>query len=759
MTTRFPRLAVLLTCAALTVSLLGQGKNMGQAGQYYKQTPAKQKLKIIGPKTGEKSEIKFTTGKSATAHPIFEKDEYAILEPEVYIEYQDIKIHADKVTLNFKTKDVVAQGHVVIDQGPNRISASQVYYNLDTKLGTFFNATGMMDPSLNFTGDKIEKTGEATYHLENGVFTSCDLDKPSWSFHVKVADITLDDYAHMHDFSFRAHEIPIFWAPYLVWPTKPDRSRGFLIPRLLFSNRFGQRLEVGYFLPIGESADVTAYADLNTKGYNGLGVDLRYLPSPNIKLGELSAYTVHDAESGNQQWRYNYKHSQDNLPGGFRGVVDVEDFSDLEFFRSYDRDPRIHTLSQVYSSAYLTKNRPTYSLNLLTDRRDIVLGTGNDRQRFEQLPTVQFRVYPKRIAETPFYFSLESSASHLALSNLTSIVDTDYGRADFFPTLSMQVRTPPWFSIRPQISYRETWYSNSLRDDLARNTKGQELMSDESLARSYGQAQVEVVGPSFSRVFDKAAGGFTRFKHVIEPRFTYLYTTDVKDQSRVIPFDTVDTPFLPIVRDSVQYALTQRIIGKEAGPNGSSREVLSFALRQSVSLSKSFTNTTGGNLPGSSAPPGDNKFTPLVASLHFNPYQTLTFDANATYGNTTHQLDQSSVSANLIGSGARADKYLSFTYFASYRDPTQTFDTSSSQIRLNTGSSILHDRLRADVQLNFDAKKGTFLEQRYLIGGNGSCYGVAVEYRRYLVYDPLPRPATSYGIAVTLKNVGTIGTH
>jgi LPS-assembly protein len=758
MTTRFLRLAVLLTSAALTASLLGQGKNMGQAGQYYKQSPPK-KFKVIGPKTGEKSEIKFTTGKSATAHPIFEKDEYAILEPEVYIEYQDVKIHADKVTLNFKTKDVVAQGHVVIDQGPNRIAASQVYYNLDTKLGTFFNATGMMDPSLNFTGDKIEKTGEATYHLENGVFTSCDLDNPSWSFHVKVADITLDDYARMHDFSFRAHRLPIFWAPYLVWPTKPDRSRGFLIPRLLFSNRFGQRLEVGYFLPIGETADVTAYADLNTKGYNGLGVDIRYLPTPNIKLGELSAYTVHDAESGNQQWRYNYKHSQDNLPGGFRGVVDVEDFSDLEFFRSYDRDPRIHTLSQVYSSAYLTKNRPTYSLNLLTDRRDIVLGTGNDRQRFEQLPTVQFRVYPKRIAETPFYFSLESSASHLALSNLTSIVNADYGRADFFPTLSMQIRTPPWFSIRPQISYRETWYSNSLRDDLARNAKGQELLSDESLGRSYGQAQVELVGPSFSRVFNKAAGGFSRFKHVIEPRFTYLYTTDVKDQTRVIPFDTVDTPFLPIVRDSVQYALTQRIIGKEAGPNGSSREVLSFALRQSVSLSKPFTNTTGGNLPGSSVPPGDNKFTPLQASLHFNPYQTLTFDANATYGNITHQLDQSSVSANLIGSGTRADKYLSFTYFASYRDPKQTIDTSSSQIRLNTGSSILHDRLRADIQLNFDAKKGTFLEQRYLIGGNGACYGVALEYRRYLVYDPLPRPATSYGIAVTLKNVGTIGTH
>jgi LPS-assembly protein len=760
MTTRLSRLAVFFLASA-AASAVAQTKDLGPAAQYYKQTPPKNRFKILQSPTKGKGDIKYSLPPGG--HQQFEKDEYAILEPDVTIEYQDVKVHADKITVNFKTRDVVAQGHVIVDQGPNRISADQVYYNLDTKLGTFFHATGAMDPSLYFTGDKIEKTAEESYHLENGVFTSCDLDQPAWSFHVASADITLDDYAHLHRFSFRARKLPIFWAPRLTWPTKKDRSRGFLIPRLLISpdpNGFGSRLEMGYFIPIGDTADTTLYADLNTKGYNGLGVDVRYLPTPDIKLGELNLYTVHDAASGAQQWRYKYRHSQENLPGGFRGVVDVEDFSDLGFFRNYDRDPRLHTLSQVYSSAYLTKNRSNYSLNILADRRDIVLGTGNERQRFEQLPTLQFRTYPSRILSTPLYFSLESSLSHLAMSNLTNIVDASYARADVFPTLSAQIRTPSWLSIRPQVSFRETYYTQALDPAGTRNAQGQQEVADESLNRSYAQAQVEVVGPSFSRVFNIQGGGFSKFKHVIEPRFRYLYTTDVKDQNRVIPFDTVDTPFLPIVRDSVEYSLTQRIIGKEAGPNGNSREVLSFALRQTVSLSNAFTTQTGGNLPGSSLPPGDgSKFTPLTASLHVNPYQSITFDANASFGNVSHQIDQSSVSANLVGSGDRADKYLSFTYFATYNQPSSTFDSSSSQIRLNTGSSILHDRLRGDIQLNFDAKKGTFLEQRYLLGGNGSCYGLALEYRRYLVYDPLPKPAHSYGIAVTLKNVGTIGTH
>src|SRR5205823_13555294 len=182
---------------------------------------------------------------------------------------------------------------------------------------------------------------------------------------------------------------------------------------------------------------------------------------------------------------------------------------------------------------------------------------------------------------------------------------------------------------------------------------GQQVAVDDKLTRQYAQGQVDVVGPSFSKIFNKEFGGFTRFKHVIEPRIRYIYTSNVADQERVIRFDTVDSPFLPIVRDSVEYSLTQRIIGREKGAGASSREVLSFSLRQSVSLSKPFTNTTGGNLPGTTTPVGENKFTPLLASLHVNPYQSLTFDGNATFGNVSHQLDQISISANLVGTGKR----------------------------------------------------------------------------------------------------------
>jgi len=720
---------------------------------------------IPGPKPGG-GEIKWRANDVEA-----QKDEYMILERDVHIEYQDIKLASDKVTVNLKTHDVVAEGHVVIDQGPTRITADQAIFNLDSKTGTFFNATAVMDPSMYFAGDRIEKLDEDTYRMTNGVFTSCDLDRPAWSFNVGNAEVSVDDYAHMRDIVFRAGGLPVFYLPRLVWPTKRDRTQGFLIPRARYHQTFGSRLEMGYFIPVGESADATIFADVNFQEYFGAGAEIRYVPSENVKIGDLRGHIVNNAARGQLEWKYQYRHAQENLPGGFRGVVDVQDFSNLDFFRDYDDDTRLHTLSQIYSSAYLTKNRPKYSLNILSDRRDIELlvedpedldpSDGIDlataRQRFEQLPSVQFRMYPQRIARTPVYFSMESSASHLRSGGVSPLgerrVDADYMRADIFPTVSLQLRTPSWFSVKPQLSLRETYYTASMQCPFDAETCGvRELRDDESISRSYAQGQVETVGPSFSRVFNHATGGFSRFKHVIEPRVRYVYTTDVQNRNEIVRFDTVDSPFLPLVQNSVEYSLTQRIIGKESGEAGNAREVLSFALRQSVALSEPFEQ--------SSFTTGEHRFTPLLASLRFNPYQAVTFDASASFGNISHQLDQVSVSANLVGTGERADKYINFTYFASLNPPGLS-NASTSQLRINTGSALANERIRADVQLNFDVEERQFLEQRYLLGWTGSCYGVALDVRNYKLFGVgiAEQNRNSFGIAVTLKNVGTISTN
>ena len=149
-----PLLVFFLSCLAAP-TLLAQAKDMGPAAQYYKQTlPKKGKFQVFTPpKKG--GEVQYKANRQT-----LEKDEYAILEGDVEIKYEDIKFTADKMTYNKRTSDVTAQGHVILDQGTTRLAGDQAIFNLDTKTGTFFHATGSMEPAMYFTGEKLEKLEE-----------------------------------------------------------------------------------------------------------------------------------------------------------------------------------------------------------------------------------------------------------------------------------------------------------------------------------------------------------------------------------------------------------------------------------------------------------------------------------------------------------------------------------------------------------------------------------------------------------------------
>ena len=269
----------------------------------------------------------------------------------------------------------MAEGHVIIDQGPTRITANQAIYNLDSKTGTFFNATGTMDPSMYFSGDRIEKVDEDTYRMTNGVFTSCDLDRPAWSFHVGHADVTLDDYARMRNISFRARGLPIFWTPRLIWPTKRDRSQGFLIPRARFTDKFGPRLRERLLHPDRRLRRRHALRRRQHRDATSAPASICATSRARTSRSATSArYAVttspaETASSGSTSTATRRR----TCPAASAASSTCRTTRDLNFFREYDDDPRMLTLSNIYSSAYLTKNRPTYSLNILSDRRDYEL--------------------------------------------------------------------------------------------------------------------------------------------------------------------------------------------------------------------------------------------------------------------------------------------------------------------------------------------------------------------------------------------------
>jgi hypothetical protein len=198
------------------------------------------------------------------------------------------------------------------------------------------------------------------------------------------------------------------------------------------------------------------------------------------------------------------------------------------------------------------------------------------------------------------------------------------------------------------------------------------------------------------------------------------------------------------VRDTVEYSLTQRILAKPKGENTSAREIMSLSVRQTASLSEPFDRTSTFK--------GNNKFTPLSVAAHINPYQSISLDASATFGNVSHQLDQASLSANVMGPKS---SYLALTYFTTLLAPGQS-SGNTSQLRVSTQAPLWRDRLKGSVQFNFDAERNELIEQRYILGANASCYSVALEYRDFQVFRGTGFDRNrDFQLSVSLKNVGT----
>src|SRR5262249_21188748 len=79
-----------------------------------------------------------------------------------YVDIQcgDFRVQADTVTYDSKTKEGTAEGSVVLDWGPNRITGSRLDFDLALQTGTMLDATGWIEPEAILVAEKIQKLDE-----------------------------------------------------------------------------------------------------------------------------------------------------------------------------------------------------------------------------------------------------------------------------------------------------------------------------------------------------------------------------------------------------------------------------------------------------------------------------------------------------------------------------------------------------------------------------------------------------------------------
>lgn len=645
-------------------------------------------------------------------------------EGEVLISYQDVRIQCDRVQLNKATGDIEAEGHVILDQGPSRMSADSLRYNLRKKEGTFTNAKGSAPPSFSFTGDVIERLDQTHYKILNGTFTSCETEgRPPWDLHLREALIEEDGYGRFKGVGFRVKRVPVLYFPYLLWPMKRTRAAGFLVPSLGYSERRGFFIGNRLFIPLGRSYDTTLHFDYYSKAYYGFGTEFRWAPVEGA-LGQVFAYGVKDPVSGFWQWKIDGKHKQENFLG-FNLLAEVHELSDNDFFQEFENTVQSNTRRSLYSQFFMTRSSGPGILNIRFDRRVTFLST--EDVTLHQLPEVEYRVRSTRVGNSSFFWNLITSANLFDVDRGGDLKGS-YGRVDLFPEISYTVPGPVWLSMTPTIGGRETWYSDRYTDDR----KGFE---GESLNRSYYQAGLDLVGPSFSRIFDLHNDKGTRIKHLIEPRIEYNYLSDPTTDTSLLPvFDEVDSA---VNTNRVKFTLSNRLY-RRSNRSSSAEEFLSLDIFQEYSFDRPLSYGAEGKT---------SQRGPYGAALRFVPIQGATVDGRVSVDALSHKIRSMSLSTSM----SRKVYNTGFTWYESY-SPT-TGDRTSSQAQVRFGLNNPDFPLKFDVQVAYDIQQKTMQQQRFSVGYTGSCWGVRAEYRNL---QSAYYPARDYRIIFSLKGIGDL---
>ena len=106
----------------------------------------------------------------------------------------DLVLFADEAEIWTDTHRVVLTGNVTFRQRDAQITADRAEFNSETRLGTFYNASGFaiirskakknpmggQEPDVYFYGDTIEKIGADRYRITHGGFTTCVQPTPRW---------------------------------------------------------------------------------------------------------------------------------------------------------------------------------------------------------------------------------------------------------------------------------------------------------------------------------------------------------------------------------------------------------------------------------------------------------------------------------------------------------------------------------------------------------------------------------------------------
>ena len=666
-------------------------------------------------------------------------------------ETRDFRVQADEIRINLTDYTFEALGNVVFEQEDVLIRGSRMSGDIDGGTGEIENATGVGAGDVYFRGDRIRQVESGLFRIESGVVSPCKQALPIWEFRARTVTLEPGDHATMTWPVFKVKGVPLIVLPALYWPLEQDqRSTGLLLPAIGTSTLRGFMFSQSVFWAISRGSDATFTFDYFSKAGQGFGAEFRHA-FMETAAGQArfywlrgTRYTQEEIEAGLEPvpggWSLNGSHHH-YLGRLFLLNVNASFFSSQEFVRGFETG--FSNLLQRNSSigGYLTRSWSVYNLNVVADSNRTFFGQNSVvRQR---LPEFEFRIRRAPLAG-PLYFTMQSSTARLVREEEDAnggVTGGNYTRLDGFPEISAQFSQLPWLTFSPYFNWRSTYYSQrSVLDAYV----------PEPILRNVYTTGIDVVGPSFFRIFDTPASEYSpRYKNVIEPRLSYVRLNQLdRDEfpGQIIQFDEIDV--YGGYRHFMRLSVTSRLLAKRfPSQNAEERsvwEVFSAEFARDIDLRERITDSEYPTIP-----------LPYSLTARVTPTPAINFSGRVRF-TPDFTLGGYNISGNLRSSTATAG----VTWVRSVRtspdpeDPGKVLVEGLSRLTGGGSVNLLNALVTVRGNLSFDFSQKTL--QDFSISGqwNTQCCSIGAKYRYYSFSF---RNEQQFSVILELLNVGSFG--
>jgi len=163
--------------------------------------------------------LSITLGVEIISDRLFtERDGSVVAEGNVYVEYKDYIISADRLRYVPERKEVYAYGQVrvVRRDGSFEVLGREAYIDLNTETGYFLDVQGRFR-RFHFTARRVDKLGKDRYSIRDGDVTTCPPDRKEMKICFWRASVT-DRYVFSFSNSLKFFGVPVAYSPLTVFP-------------------------------------------------------------------------------------------------------------------------------------------------------------------------------------------------------------------------------------------------------------------------------------------------------------------------------------------------------------------------------------------------------------------------------------------------------------------------------------------------------------------------------------------------------------